>query len=907
MSMVDAELRDGSTVRVRPVEEADAGPLAAFVKDLSAETRRYRFLGSVDIESAAQAMAFDGGPEDHGLVAVTGTPERIIGHAQYMRQPGRTRAEVAFAVADAFQGHGLGTVLLAHLVEYAHGAGIELLDAEVMADNRRMLDMFQESGFPMLFRSEGGTSFVCFPTSLSPTALAAFEARQQVSAAAMVRSVLAPASIVVVGASRSRGTVGGEVLHHLRAGGYAGALYAVNRSAPEVQGMPALASVAELPDGVELAIVAVPAAGVLEVARACGARGVRALVVLSAGFAEAGAQGTEAQAELIEICRETGMRLVGPNCLGVINTAPTAQLNATFAADMPPRGNVAMFSQSGGLGISLLEHSGELGIGVSSFISVGNKADVSGNDFLRFWQEDPATEVILLYLESFGNPRTFARIARRLSRTKPIVAMKSGRGAAGARAAGSHTGALIADSDVTVDALFRQAGVIRADTMSELFDITKLLSTQPVPKGNRVAILTNAGGPGILCADACEEHGLDVVELPDEVRERLRHIAVAEASVANPVDLLAAATAGEFAGALSALVAHDGVDAIIAIYIQPGLGSVGDEVAAEIQRVAARSARAIPIVSVLMSAADRKAARGSALPGAPPVFEYPEAAAQALGQVTRYANWRRRPLGTVPHFADSRPERASTLLSEAAVAGSHWLPAEDIAALFACYGLPLIETRQVADANEAANAAHDIGRPVALKAVAAGLVHKTDHGAVRLGLVGGEAVATAAHEMRSRLAADGHDIEGFLVQPMAPTGVEMLVGSSADPHFGPVVVCGLGGTSAEVHHDISVRLTPLTDVGAHSMIRELRMLPLLEGYRGAPVCDVAALEDLVARVAVMVHAHPQIAELDCNPVTVSPDGVAILDARVRVAPTPEPIPWPSLHAAPPVEWASHPS
>ncbi len=908
MGVVDVELRDGSTVRVRPVRAEDLDGLVAFLEQLSPDAQRYRFFGTVDLAGAARAMATGGGAEDHGLVALTGVPERIIGHAQYLREPGESVAEVAFTVADAFQGRGLGTLLLAHLAEHAHAGGVELLDAEVMSGNRKMIDMFRASGFPVLLRSEGGTHFVRFPSSLSPSAMAAFEARQRVAAAAVVRSILAPASIAVVGASRSRGTVGGEVLHHLIAGGYAGRLHAVNRSATEVQGLPAVPSVADLPEPVELAVIAVPMAGVLEVARQCGQRGVRALVVLTAGFAEVGEAGAGAQRELVEICRATGMRLVGPNCLGVINTAPDAAVNATFASDMPPAGNVGMLSQSGGLGIALLERSREMGIGISSFVSVGNKADVSGNDLLRFWEDDPATEVVLLYLESFGNPRTFARVARRLSRTTPVVAVKSARGRAGARAAGSHTGAIVSASDATVDALFRQAGVIRAATMSELFDVTALLSSQPLPAGDRVAILTNAGGPGILCADACEAHGLRVVEPPADLRERLRAIAVPEASVGNPVDLLAAATADQFGRALEALATHDAIDAVIVVYIQPGLGSVGGEVAAEVRRVAARLGGVRPILSVLMSAADREEARASsAAPGAPPVYEYPEQAALALGRIGRYAAWRRLPPGRVPDFPDTRPGHAATLLSAATIAGSGWLQQADIASLFACYGLPLVRSRDVAGAAEAGEAARDLGGPVALKAVAPGLVHKTDVGAVRLGLTGAGAVTAAAHEMERRLADLGHRVEGFIVQPMVPGGVEMLIGSSTDPQFGPVVVCGLGGTAAEIHRDVSVRLTPLTDLGARHMVRELRMLPLLEGYRGAPACDIAALEQLLLRLAAMVHAHPQIVELDCNPVSVSPERIVILDARVRVAAAPEPVPWPSLSAIPPVEWTADPS
>ncbi len=904
MTTVDVELRDGSTVRVRPVRPDDLQALTALLRDLSPDARRYRFFGQVDLEGAARAMAVGGGPEDHALVALTGVPERIIGHAQYLRDPRSRVAEVAFTVADAFQGRGLGTLLLAHLAEHAHAAGVEELDAEVMADNRRMIDMFRGSGFPVILRREHGTAFVRFPASLGPTATAAFEARQRTAAAAMVRRILAPGSVAVIGASRSRGTVGGEVLHHLREGGYPGVIHPVNSAADVVQGMPALRRVEDLPEGVDLAVIAVPVAGVLDAARACGARGVGALVVLSAGFAEVGEAGAAIQSDLLGVCRATGMRLVGPNCLGVISTSPEAPLNATFASDMPPRGTIGMLSQSGGLGIALLEQARELGIGLSSFVSVGNKADVSGNDLLRYWEDDPATRLVMLYLESFGNPRTFARVARRLSRSKPVVAVKSGRGRAGARAASSHTGALVSGSDAAVNALFRQSGVIRATTMSEQFAVAKLLSGQPLPPGRRVAILTNVGGPAILCADACEAGGLDVVELPSALRERLRAVAAPEASVGNPVDLLAAASAEEFGRALEELVSGDAVDAVIVIYIQPGLGSMGGEVAAEVRAVAERLRPRIPVLAVLMSASDREEALASAGPGAPPVYAYPEEAALALARVSRYAEWRSHPPGMVPELPGTRPEHAATLLSAATLAGSEWLTAQEIAALFACYGLPLVETRRAGDPAEAGAAAGAIGGPVALKAVAPGLVHKSDVGAVRLGLEGEAAVTAAARAMSQSLADLGHRVEGFLVQPMVAGGVEMLVGSSTDPRFGPVVACGMGGTGAEVLRDVAVRLTPLTDLAAHMMLRELRMLPLLEGYRGAPACDIGAIEELVLRVAAMVHAHPQIMELDCNPVSVTPERIVILDARVRVAAAPDPVPWPSLGAAPPVEWAA---
>lgn len=892
---VDVELRDGSTMRVRQVAPDDVPALEAFLGELSPDARRYRFFGTVDAASAARAMAAADGTDHHGLVALTGRPERIVGHAEYLRRPGEPVAEAAFAVADAHQGRGIGTLLLAHLAERACEVGIGTFEAGVMRGNRRMVGVFRGSGFPTELRNVDGEHLVRFPTSLSPEAVEAFEERERQASTALVGHLLAPASVAVIGASRRRGTVGGEVLAHLREGGYEGAIHLVNRASPEVQGLPAVPSVADLPQGIDLAVVAVPAADVVAVARACGERGVRTLVVLSAGFAESGDAGR--QRDLLEACRDTGMRLVGPNCLGVLNTAPGARLNATFATPMPPAGDVAMLSQSGGLGIALLEGARELGVGISAFVSVGNKADISGNDLLRFWQDDPGTGVVLLYLESFGNPRNFARIAPRVSRVKPVVAMKAGRGAAGVRAVASHTGALISASDATVDALFAQTGVIRAHTMSELFDVTRLLSSQPLPTGRRVGIVTNAGGPGILCADACEEGGLVVAELPATVRERLAAFALPAAGLGNPVDLLAAASADHFGRAVRELRDGADLDAVIAIYIEPGLGSVGEEVARRVREAA--DGADIPVAMVLMSADDRDAVRAGAERGDPPVYAYPEDAARALARAAEHADWRRRPVGTVPSHADTRPSRAAAVLARATLAGRDWLDPAEVAELLGCYGLPLISGREAPTPREAGRLAAQVGGPVALKAVAPGLVHKTDAGGVMLDLDGATATEVAATQMRERLTAAGHRVTGFLVQPMAPAGVEVLVGATADPQFGPVVAVGAGGVDAEVQRDVAVRLTPLTDLEASAMVRGLRLLPLLQGHRGAVPCDIGALDDVILRVAAMVHAHPQIAEIDCNPVTVSAGGAVILDARVRAAPAPAAAPWPSLQATVP--------
>ena len=517
----DVVLRDGSTIHVRPVRADDEAGIRAFLSEVSSESIGFRFFGAADLNWVT-AWSLDVDYVDRfALVAETGEPARIVAHAAYVRINAE-RAEVAFLVADAWQGRGISTIALAHLATIAAGNGITTFVAEVLPANHRMIEVFRQSGFPVKTRSSRDAIEIEFPTSLSPEAIERFEERERVAAVAAVKRFVEPGSVAVVGASRRRGTIGGEILHNLITNGFTGAVYAVNEKADVVQSLPAYRSVGEIPGAVDLAVVAVPAAHVLDIARQCAAAGVRALLVISAGFAETGAEGAEGQRLLLEVCRQSGMRLIGPNCLGVLNTAPAVGLNATFAPRPAAAGRVGFLSQSGGLGIAIIEAAERLGVGLSSFVSVGNKADMSGNDFLEYWEQDPGTDVALLYLESFGNPRKFARVARRFAERKPLLAVKSGRSAAGARATTSHTGALLSASDVTVDALFHQAGVIRTDTLHELFDVAALLAAQPVPGGDRIAIVTNGGGPGIMCADACQAAGAQVPEIGDTVARRAR-------------------------------------------------------------------------------------------------------------------------------------------------------------------------------------------------------------------------------------------------------------------------------------------------------------------------------------------------------------------------------------------------
>jgi acyl-CoA synthetase (NDP forming) len=608
---------------------------------------------------------------------------------------------------------------------------------------------------------------------------------------------------------------------------------------------------------------------------------VKALVVISAGFAETGAAGRERQDALVRVTRESGMRLVGPNCMGLINTDPAVRLDVTFAPSPPPAGHVAFMSQSGGLGLAVIDYAGMLGLGISSFVSVGNKTDVSSNDLLCYWEQDEQTRMILLYLESFGNPRNFSRIARRVARMKPIVAVKSGRSPAGARATSSHTGALLAASDVTVDALFLQAGVIRTDTLAQMFDVASLLAHQHPPRGRRVAILTNAGGPGILCADACVADGLEIATLGDESRQALRATLASSASIDNPVDMIASATPEQYFKAMQIVGGDAGVDAMIVIFIPP-LVTKPEDAARAIAEGARALAGAMPVLTVFMQSRGTPevlCAGDVHLPS----FAFPEDAAIALGRAARYGEWLRREDDAPPRLDDVRADDATAAIANARARGDQWLAPGEVAALLSAYGLPLAEQRVVDTVEALTEAADALGGTLVLKAISPGLLHKTDAGLVRLDLEP-RAVRAAAEDLSQRVRASGNAVGGFVVQRMSATGVEMIVGVVHDPLFGPVVACGAGGVLVELLKDVSVRLTPITARNAQEMVRSLRTFPLLAGYRGAPVHDVAALVDAIVRIGALVDAHPEIGELDLNPIIVHERGATIVDARVRLVP-----------------------
>jgi len=691
--------------------------------------------------------------------------------------------------------------------------------------------------------------------------------------------IFRPRSVAVVGASRSRQSIGWAIVHNLVDFQFAGAIYPVNPKSDAIHSLKCYPSLSAVPDPIDLAIVTVPQPLVAAVVEEGLAVGVRGFVVITAGFAEVGGAGRAAEARLRERVRAAGVHMIGPNCMGVINTEADVALNATFAPVPPLAGSIGFVSQSGALGVAILNVAAELGTGLTQFVSMGNKADVSGNDLLEHWEDDPETRVIAMYLEAFGNPRRFTEIAKRVGRKKPILVVKSGRTAEGARAASSHTGAL-AGTDVTISAFLEQCGVIRAETIQELFDVARALDRCPTPAGNRVAIVTNAGGPGIMATDACVNLGLRMATLSDATRARLAEFLPPTASFANPVDMIASAGVAEYERTLAAVLDDPGVDAALVVNVTPLLSDPRDILEA-VAPVAAGASK--PVLAVMMATE----AFYEGLKGAlhlPPVYRFPEPAARALAHYVRYAAWRRRPEEAPPRFAfdDAALDAALARPGE----GGYLAPGDTFALLAAC-GIPVARHVVVSDAAAARAAADAFGYPVVVKAIAPRLVHKTEAKAVVLDLADGEEVEAACRELAARLDAVGTRPSGFLVQEQIEGGVETIFGVSTDPRYGPVLMFGLGGKYVEVQGDVRFGVPPMSRAEALDVVRGIRGVARLDGVRGEAGADSAELAELLLRLAQLVERHPEIVELDVNPLLAAPGGRSrAVDARVRVERTP---------------------
>jgi acetyl coenzyme A synthetase (ADP forming)-like protein len=868
---VDVILRDGSTLRLRPPVDEDVPALVAFFADLSTRSRFLRFHGlALAGDRFVRTLVDPDWREKGALIGVMGEPgeERVVAVGNYVRLRDPRSAEAAFAVADDYQRKGIGTRLLEQLVTRASSHGIEAFIAEVLPENQVMLSVFENVGFLPTRTLEGGVVEVKF--SIAPTEgyQARVDERDHVAVTASLRPFFEPRTVAVIGASARAGSLGGTLFRNILAGGFTGAAYPVNRTGEPVAGVRAYSAIEEITDPIDLCVICLPGERVIEAAEEALQTGTRALCVISAGFAETGPEGVERQEQLMALVRAHGARLVGPNCLGIASS--TVGMNATFAPRAFPPGRIGFSSQSGALGLALLERAEARGLGLSAFVSIGNKADVSSNDLLEWWEDDPGTDLVLLYLESFGNPRKFARIARRLAREKPVLAMKSGRSRAGQKAAGSHTAAL-AGSDAAVDAVFQQAGVIRADTLSGLLEVAALLSCQPVPKGRRVAVLTNAGGLGILCADACEAAGLELPVLADETRAALSALLPSEASVANPVDMLGSATDKSFHDTLPILLADPGIDAVIALFV-PAASVEASDVGLAISTAAAEAGRPDkPVLAAILASTGAPATLRAA--AHIPAFSYPEAAAAALGRAVEYGAWLRRSAGRVPHVDGIDSVTAAEVISTALAHDDHaWLDPTETRRLLGAYGLPLVGERVATTADEAAAAASELGFPAVVKTAAAG-AHKTETGGVALDLADADAVRAAAERIGCPV----------VVQPMIKGGVELLAGVAQDPVFGPLVAFGPGGVFAELIGDAHFRLTPLTDVDADELVAAGKAGRLVAGFRGAPRADAAALADVLHRLSELSDDFPELAELDLNPVIGLPDRAVVVDARIRVA------------------------
>jgi len=783
----------------------------------------------------------------------------VVGCGSYQVPAGpdgpRNAAEVAFAVADRMHHRGIATLLLEHLVSFARLHQITTFTAQTLADNTPMLRVFADAGLPVQCHCEDGVMemTIPLPSEVGGTALDSYldavAERERHADTASLRHILAPESVVVIGASRQRGTVGRAILDNIRTGGYAGRLYVVNPRARQINGEHCLSSVLDLPEPADLAVIAVPAGAVLDVAEQCGQRGVRSLVVITSGL-DAGAC-----ADLLAACRRHGMRLIGPNCFGV--AVPGIGLDATFAAQQPQPGSVGLVMQSGGLGVALLDQLSRLGIGISSFASVGNKLDVSSNDMLMWWEHDGITKLAVLYIESFGNPRKFARTARRVGASMPVLAVDGG------------------PPEARREALFEQAGIIGMRGFGDLVETTALLASQPVPAGRTIAIVSNLGSAAALAAEACTDHGLTVHRPHGLTSRRLRTLVPGTGATDGPVDTTAAISAETFRQCLELLGADDEVDAMIALVLPTA--ATGDLVTA-IQQADV----SVPLAAVVLDQPDsvRLLPRADGA-GRIPAYGYPEAAAAAMARAARYGAWRTEPRGQVPSFLDVNTENARTLVRRflRTTLGGDWMPPDQAAELLRCYGVPLVELAGASSEDEAVEAFRAAAGPVVLKADVPGLLHKTDAGAVELRTE--DEVRAAYRRLAERF---GERQRQVLVQPMIADGTEVIVGVTDDHMFGPLVVFGLGGVATEVLADHAARLTPLTNIDADQLIGSIRSAPLLRGYHGQPAADLGALRDLLLRVSRLADDLPEITELDLNPVIARPDGVFVVDARIKVRP-----------------------
>ncbi|MEU6820953.1 GNAT family N-acetyltransferase [Streptomyces atriruber] len=876
---VHALLADGTTACIRAAGPDDRAQVQGLFEGMSSENLRLRFFVASN-RCAAQAADRSCAPPRPGHHALLAEAKgRVIGLAEYERTDGTDTAEISLAVAEGLHHRGIGTLLLEHLVSAARAEGISAFTADALAENHEVLKVFADLGLLAARHFEGPEVRCTIQLQEEEeTYLTAVEARGRVADVASLEPLLRPASIAVVGAGRRAGSVGRAVLRNLRTGGFTRQLFAVNPHASSLLSVPAYPSVAALPQVPDLAVLAVPAPALPATAEECGKAGVRALVVVTAGLDAAQA------AAVLATCRLYGMRLVGPNCLGISNTDKELSLDSTFAARHPRRGTAGVAVQSGGVGIALLDGVSRLGLGVSSFVSLGDKYDVSGNDLLQWWESDGVTDLALLHLESFGNPRAFSRTARRVTRHMPILTVDAGRTRAGRRAAASHTAAA-ATRTMTRQALFTQAGITATRTVGELLETAALLHSQPPPAGNRVAVVTNAGGAGVLAADACTEAGLALPLLPIHLIDELLATLPEGAAATNPVDATAAVTETQLKNAVDRLMAHDGIDAVLVVLVPTAVAAAtGDDLVRALTHSPGHHSRTI--AAVLLDQALPVRLLAVADGGSIPCYGDPQPAARALAHGVRRSQWLARPPGSIPDISGVETSRAHDV-AETWLAGhpdGGWLDPCTCARLLDCYGIPQLPWAWAETEDDAVLAAERLRGPdgrVVLKAHWPGLVHKSEQRAIHLDLQGDSQVRSAFRDFEVRFAGL---LSGVVVQPLAERGTELFAGVVQDGVFGPLVLFGLGGTATDLLADHAARLAPLTDLDVHDLITAPRCAPLLFGHGGSGPVDLEELEQLLHRLSRMACDLPQLAEADLNPVLAWPGGVSALDVRIRLLP-----------------------
>ncbi len=884
-------LRDGSAMAFRPITKEDARAWLDFYHRLSdrpESLRLQRVPFSISMEDAQRYCDIDY-VNQFALVAEVreGREKYIVAVGRYTRMLDSRTAEMSLIVLASYQQKGIGTKLIEYLAAAARKQGIEFFETRIPQDNTAMLSVFRSYGFPMKQWLERDVYRVSFSLKRSPQIDEKKDERTAQATHKSLDYILKPHSVAVIGASNRPGAMGQLILQSMLQCGFQGPVYPINANYDTIMSVPAYPSVLAVPGDVDLAVIAAPSAQILNIVDECGRKKVKGIIVIADGFREKDERGALLEKEMVDAAFSYGMRIIGPNCMGAINNDPQVKLNATFAPVAPVPGNIAFVSQSGAVGLGVLEYANNMGLGLSYYVSIGNRADIASTDLLLYWENDPAVRVILLYLESYDDPELFVRVARRVSRSKPVLAIKGGSTPEGSRATRSHTGAMSTSSMVSA-ALLREAGIVAVNTINELFESAVLLANQPVPRGRNVAVLSSGGGPGILAADACARNGLKLPELSSATLARIKSVIKRDININNPIDLTAGVSPEEFESALKILAEDQDFDSIITIYIPPaGLDSSAIEKAI---------GRAAPVArqhgkTLLASFVGTVLAKGKQMGDSfIPYYLFPEEAVQALANAVKYHEINNQTTGRLPDFPDIDRDQARRLFREILAQKDEaplWLAASDIYQIFKCYGINFAENALAASPEEAAEIAARIGYPVVMKLNSSTITHKSDVGGVVTNIKNQDELYRAYAAIKTSLARIGkeREMQGVMVQRQVAEGVEAIVGVNRDPLLGHLVMFGLGGVLAELIQDTALKLLPLTDVKVKDLINSVKLSRLLRGYRGMTAYDTQSLEQLLLRVSLLVGDFPQIAEMDLNPVKIQTGGQGywVVDGRILIS------------------------